>query len=227
MRAGILPENDTKNLIPTLKRSFEAMNQAEGSSPSPIVMTTLSRQSQDAFDTLEIAGPVLSTRAVLFLHGSGGNFTLQCWMIAQAAQRAGAATFCPSTRLEGDWWKGPGPDIVRETMGRLRARGFDHVVLAGLSNGGVGASFLAPKLRDEIVGLLLVSGAAPDAPAATVPTLALEGSHDTMMSPRVVRLYAERTGAAYVELDGTHFLLIEQPDTMTETMARWLVARFK
>jgi hypothetical protein len=42
-----------------------------------------------------------------------------------------------------------------------------------------------------------------------------------------VRLYAERTGAAYVELDGTHFLLIEQPDTMTETMARWLVARFK
>jgi pimeloyl-ACP methyl ester carboxylesterase len=224
--AGILPDNDTKNLIPTLKRSFEVMNHAEGSSPSPIVMTTLDRQSRDGFDTLEVVGPVPTTHAVLFLHGSGGNFTLQCWMIAQAAQRAGAATFCPSTRLEGDWWRGPGPEIVRETMARLRARGFDRIVLAGLSNGGVGASLLAPKLRGEIVGLLLVSGAAPDAPAATVPTLALEGSRDTMMSPRVVRLYAERTGAAYVELDGTHFVLIEQPDAMTEAMARWLAVRF-
>jgi pimeloyl-ACP methyl ester carboxylesterase len=224
---GMLPAKDTKDLVPTLKRAFETMNQAEGSGPSPIVMTSLNLQTPRAFDTIEIKAPAPDSHtAILFLHGYGGNFTLQCWMIAQAARRAGAATFCPSTRLAGDWWRGDGPEIVQRTLGLLRERGFDRIVLAGLSNGGVGASYIAPRLQKSIVGLLLVSGAAPDAPTAGVPTLALEGSHDTMVSPGVVRQYAERTGSAYVELDGTHFLLIEQPEKMTELMARWLSVRF-
>jgi pimeloyl-ACP methyl ester carboxylesterase len=224
---GMLPANDTKSLVPTLKRAFETMNQAEGSNPSPILMTSLGLQTEDAFDTIDVAAPSpYAHAAVLFLHGYGGNFTLQCWMIAQAARRAGAATFCPSTRLAGDWWSAPGPAIVRGSMRRLRAPGFDRIVLAGLSNGGVGASRIAPALGDGIVGLLLVSGAAPEVPRPTVPTLVLEGSRDTMMSPWVVRHYAERTGATYVELDGTHFLLIEQRDAVTDVMARWLAARF-
>jgi pimeloyl-ACP methyl ester carboxylesterase len=224
---GMLPANDTKNLVPTLKRAFATMNEAEGSAPSPVVMTTLNGQNADAFDTLEVSAPTPDAHtAVLFLHGYGGNFTLQCWMIAQAARRAGAATFCPSTRLSGDWWSAAGREIVRATMGRLRQRGFDTVVLAGLSNGAVGASRIAPALHGSIVGLLLVSGAASDAPPAGVRTLAIEGSRDTMMSPRVVRQYAEQTGAEYVDIDGTHFLLIEQPDMTTDAMGRWLAARF-
>jgi pimeloyl-ACP methyl ester carboxylesterase len=225
---GMLPANDTRDLVPTLKRAFDVMNRAEGASPSPIVMTTLGLQGTGGFDTLEVSAPTPDAHAaVLFLHGFGGNFTLQCWMIAQAARRAGAATFCPSTRLAGDWWNAAGEAIVRESMRRLRERGFDRVVLAGLSNGGVGASRLAPRLRDRIVGLLLVSGAAPDAPSAGVSTLALEGTHDTMMSPRVVRQYAVASGAEYVELEGTHFVLIERPDAMTDAMARWLSSRFE
>jgi pimeloyl-ACP methyl ester carboxylesterase len=187
----------------------------------------LNRQTEGAFDTIEIPAPAPGSHAaLLFLHGYGGNFTLQCWMIAQAARRVGAATFCPSTRLTGDWWSAPGTSIVLETMNRMRARGYDTIVLAGLSNGGVGASRLAPQLRGKIVGLLLVSGAASGASAAGVPTLAIEGARDTMMSPSVVRQYAQRTGAAYAELDGTHFLLIEQPEAMTKRMAVWLAPRF-
>jgi len=223
---GMLPATDTKNLLPTLERAFRTMNQTEGSIPSPIVTTLLNRQARDGFDMIVVSVEPARTRAVVFLHGSGGNFTLQCWMVAQAAARIGSATFCPSTRFTGDWWAGPGPEIVRQTMDRVRARGFDRIVLAGLSNGGVGASRLAPQLGGGIVGLLLVSGAAPDAPAAGVPTLALEGAHDGMMAPRVVRLYAERTGSTYVEIEGTHFVLLEQPELMTERMARWLGERF-
>ena len=224
---GMLPANDTKNLVPSLKRAFEAMDHAEGSGPSPIVMTFLNLQKRDAFDAIEVSAPAPDSHAaVLFLHGYGGNFTLQCWMIAQAARRAGAAAFCPSTRFEGDWWRGDGPEIVHATLGRMRERGFDRIVLAGLSNGGVGASYLAPRLQGAIIGLLLISGAAPDAPAAGVPTLALEGSRDTMMTPAVVRKYAAASSASYVELEGTHFLLIEQPDAMTAAIARWLSARF-
>ena len=225
--AGILPANDTKNLVPTLRRSFQRMNEAEGSYPSPIAMTSLGLQRREAFDTLEIAAPAADTKAaVLFLHGYGGNFTLQCWMVAQAARRAGAATFCPSTRLTGDWWSADGRHVVGEMMTDLRARGFDRIVLSGLSNGGVGASRIAPSLRGKIVGLLLISGAAPDAGAPGVPAIAFEGGQDTMMTPGAVRRYAENGGVTYVELEGTHFLLIEKRDEMTERMSAWLVARF-
>jgi hypothetical protein len=47
-----------------------------------------------------------------------------------------------------------------------------------------------------------------------------------MMSPDVVRGYTQRSGAQYVEMDATHFLLIEKQDAMTDAMARWLSARF-
>jgi predicted esterase len=240
---GMLPAGDTKDLVPTLKGAFAIMNRAEGSTPSPILFTSLALQGPNASDVIEIeAGDRLEGRvcpraictgtdplsrsAVLFLHGYGGNFTLQCWMIAQAARRAGAATFCPSTRIWGDWWSPAGKAIVLGELARLRVRGFSRVVLAGLSNGGVGACRLAPSLRGQIVGLLLVSGAAPDAAPAGVPVLAVEGTRDTMMSPSVVQKYANGTGASLVLLDGTHFLLIERPEEMTHVMAPWLAARF-
>ncbi len=225
--ANILPANDTKNLVPTLKDSFRKMDAQEHAYPSPIVMTTLQLQKAGAFDTIEIPAPSSDSHsAVLFLHGFGGNFTLQCWAVAQASRRANAATFCPSTRLYGDWWRGDGPQIARNMLAELRARGFDQIVLAGLSNGGVGASRIAQQVNDKIVGLLLISGASPEAAPAGVPTVAFEGARDTMMSPSVVRQYAENTGATYVEVDGTHFLLLEKLDDMTLKMAAWLSKRF-
>jgi len=225
--AGILPANDTKNLVATLKRTYAVMDASEHAYPSPIVMTSLQLQHRGAQDTLVIDAPSSDSHAaVLFLHGFGGNFTLQCWAVAQAARRAGAATFCPSTRMAGDWWRGDGPQITKEMLDQIKAHGFDRIVLAGLSNGGLGASRIAPQLRGKIVGLLLISGASPEAAAAGVPTIAFEGASDTMMPPAVVRKYAENTDATYVEIAGTHFLLIEQLDEMTAKMASWLEKRF-
>jgi predicted esterase len=225
--AGILPANDTKNLIATLKTTYRAMDASEGAYPSPIVMTTLQLQKKTGQDTLMIDAPNADSHAaVLFLHGFGGNFTLQCWAVAQAARRAGAATFCPSTRLYGDWWRGDGPQITTDMLATLKAHGFDRIVLAGLSNGGVGASRIAPLLHGKIVGLLLISGASPDAAPSGVPTIAFEGANDTMMRPGIVQEYVENTGATYVELNGTHFLLIEHLDDMTAKMGTWLAKRF-
>jgi hypothetical protein len=225
--AGILPANDTKNLVATLKKSFARMDASENTYPSPIVMTSLQLQKKGASDTIEIPAPSADSHsAVLFLHGFGGNFTLQCWAVAQASRKANAATFCPSTRLAGDWWRGDGPQITRDMLASLKARGFDKIVLAGLSNGGVGASRIAQQVSDKIVGLLLISGASPDAAPAGVPTIAFEGANDTMMTPSIVRQYAENTEATYVELDGTHFLLLEKLDDMTLKMSAWLIKRF-
>jgi pimeloyl-ACP methyl ester carboxylesterase len=225
--AKILPANDTKDLVATLKKSFARMDASENTYPSPIVTTTLQRQKAGAFDVIEIPAPSADSHsAVLFLHGYGGNFTLQCWAVAQASRKANAATFCPSTRLWGDWWRGDGPQITRDMLAQLKAHGFDRIVLAGLSNGGLGASRMAQQFQNQIVGLLLISGASPDAAPAGVPTIAFEGASDTMMSPAIVKEYAENTEASYVELQGTHFLLLEDLDEMTAKMSTWLSARF-
>ena len=225
--AGILPANDTRNLVPTLRDSFAKMDAGEGPYPSPILRTSLGLQTKSGYDVIEIVSPSPQTHdAVLFLHGYGGNFTLQCWAVARASKIANATTFCPSTRLWGDWWRGDGPAIVDDMLKKLEARGFDRILLAGLSNGGLGASALAPKFAKRIVGLLLISGAMTGAPAAGVPTIAFEGSRDGMMPPSVVKNYAEKTGASYVELDGTHFLLLEKLDVITPKMAAFMNARF-
>ncbi|MEO8801451.1 MAG: alpha/beta hydrolase [Polyangiaceae bacterium] len=225
--AGVLPSNDTKSLVPTLRASFLRMDEEEGSTPSPIVRTMLKLQTKATYDVIEIPAALPhATDAVLFLHGYGGNFTLQCWAIAKASKLANATTFCPSTRLSGDWWQADGPAIVTDMLAKLRARGFERIVLAGLSNGGIGASRLTASYKKNIVGLLLVSGADPDAEPSGVPTIAFQGSRDGMMPPSHVRSYAEKTGATYVELDGTHFLLLEKLDEMTNAMGEWLLQRF-
>lgn len=224
---GVLPSNDTKGLVPTLRASYLQMEDEEGSTPSPVVRTLLGLQTKTTYDVIEAPAALpRATDAVLFLHGYGGNFTLQCWAIAKAAKLANATTFCPSTRLSGDWWQADGPAIVTDMIAKLRARGFDRIVLAGLSNGGIGASRLAASYKKDIVGLLLISGAAPDAGPSGVPTLVFQGSRDTMMPPSHVRSYADKTGATYVELDGTHFLLLEKLDEMTNAMGEWLLRRF-
>ncbi|MGH7280812.1 MAG: hypothetical protein ACRELY_04760 [Polyangiaceae bacterium] len=225
--AGILPANDTRNLVPTLRDSYAKMDAEEGSYPSPILRTSLGLQTKTGYDVIEIVSPSPQTHdAVLFLHGYGGNFTLQCWSVARASKIANATTFCPSTRIWGDWWRGDGPEIVNDMIERLEARGFDRILLAGLSNGALGASALAPMFKNRFVGLLLISGAMTGAPPPGVPAIAFEGARDGMMPPSVVKNYAEKTGASYVEIDGTHFLLLEKLDVIAPKMAAFMNARF-
>src|SRR5262249_44450006 len=140
--------------------------------------------------------------AVVFLHGFGGNFTLPCWLVAQAARRAGLVTFCPSIRPAGDWWQADGEATLRRTVQIVRARGIDRIYLAGLSNGGIGASRLAPRMRGSFRGLVLISGAAADAPAPGVPALVIHGRRDAMVAVSVAARYASRTGARFVGESG-------------------------
>ncbi|MEO1272150.1 MAG: hypothetical protein AAFX99_28985, partial [Myxococcota bacterium] len=74
--------------------------------PTPLLSTAFGLQHPEAFDTLVIEpmAEEAPSRAVVFLHGYAGNFTLPCWQIAQAARLAGAVTVCPSVGLKGDWW---------------------------------------------------------------------------------------------------------------------------
>ena len=216
---------DVAKLPEAMEDAYERMRAAEGDVPSPVLATYLGLQSQDAYDDVEIGDVGRANGVLVFLHGSAGSFTLPCWEVSQAATRANLATVCPSTGWAGDWWSAQGEAIVRATVADLRARGVKHLVLAGLSNGAIGASRLLPRMPGTFEGFIAISGAAPDAPPAGIPVLALQGRNDAQVSASIVHAYCTRSGGHYVEYDGGHFALLLHEKEAVDVMASWLSAR--
>lgn len=148
------------------------------------------------------------TSAVVFLHGYGGRFALPCWQIARAVARHHFTTACPTIGPEGDFWTQEGEARVRATVAILRRAGYERFVLAGLSNGAVGATRLPPDLLATFAGFVLVSGADPTRVPPHVPILVVQGRSDTMVSPDGPRAYAKRARATYLEVDAGHFAML-------------------
>jgi pimeloyl-ACP methyl ester carboxylesterase len=196
---------------------------------SPFLLTYANQQHPDAFDAViaEPAGDTLPARAIIFLHGYGGNFTLQCWLVAHAGERVGALTVCPSIGPSGDWWNPPGEATLRQTLTYLQQRGIEHVYLAGLSNGGIGASRLAQRFETDLAGLILISGADPAAPLTRLPVLVVQGTADERIPKQMVERYVAAVGAigTYVPLEGDHFVLLKHADQVQAAIADWILQR--
>jgi pimeloyl-ACP methyl ester carboxylesterase len=202
--------DDARELPGAMRAAYERFHAEEGDAPSPVAATYLGLERPSAFD-LVVVDPLVAAPprdAVVFLHGFGGGFDLPCWQIARAVAPDGVITACPSTGWQGDWSSPDGAAILARTVALLHARGVERIVLVGLSNGGVGASHLAPRMAGAFAGLVLVSGADPEEPPPGIPTLVLHGRHDTMMSAAQARRYATHAGAKYVDLDAGHFAML-------------------
>ncbi len=215
-----------EGLMPALRAAYAAMDEAGATTSSPCLSTCLGRQNSGAFDAvvIEPAGGRHSRTAVVFLHGFGGSFTVQGWLVAQAAGRIGAVTVCPSVGWRGDWWTEDGQQTVRSTLDYLHARGVKRVYLAGLSNGAVGTCRLAPRLSTELAGLILISGADPHVPDAGLPVLALQGNADERMPAALACQATQQAGkrGTYREFDGDHLLLAKRAPEVQEVLAAWL-----
>jgi hypothetical protein len=77
--ALVSPREDDQ-LVATLYRHYIAMRQEDATPLSPFLSTALALQQPDRFDTIVVV-PTQSVAprvGVIFLHGFGGNFTLQC-----------------------------------------------------------------------------------------------------------------------------------------------------
>lgn len=216
--AGLL-RDDARELPSAMRKGYAEMRAEEGDMPTPQLRTYLGLEIPDAFDLMlyDRGGDA----AVLFLHGSAGSFTLPCFQMAKAVN---VTTACPAMRWTGDWWTPQGDAIVRRTVAILRARGAGTIVLAGLSNGGYGASRLAPRMKGTFAGLVLISGAAWDAGPAGVPTLVIHGERDTMASAQEGQAYAARNHAELVSLDAGHFAMLVRRDK-SDAAVRAFVAR--
>ena len=215
-----------EGLMPALQAAYAAMDEAGETTSSPCLSTYLGRQHPGSFDTvvIEPAGGKPARTAVVFLHGFAGNFTVQGWLVAQAAGKIGAVTVCPSVGWRGDWWTEDGQQTVRNTLDYLHARGVKRIYLAGLSNGAVGTCRLALRLSSELAGLILISGADPHAPYAGLPVLALQGNADERMPAALAIEATQQAGkrGTYREFDGDHLLLAKRAHEVQEVLAAWL-----
>ena len=222
---GMITPREDQDLLPALHAAYGAMRAAEGSPPSPFLSTYIGREHPQAFDAV-VVEPGTTQPAqvgVIFLHGFAGNFTMPCWLLAQAARPIGAVTVCPSVGWRGDWWTVDGEATVRATLSYLQSRGVRRIYLAGLSNGAVGASALAGRLQADLAGLVLISGVDSGADLSGLPTLIVQGSDDERMPAALAQAFARRAGtqATYVELSGDHFVLVERADELRQRITAW------
>jgi pimeloyl-ACP methyl ester carboxylesterase len=224
---GLISPAENNGLLPALAETYGKM---QGVTPlSPFLMTYLNQQHPDAFDALiaEPGGNTPPKRGIVFLHGYGGNFTLQCWLMAHAADRIGALTICPSTGPAGDWWSASGQAILQQTLSYLRQRGIERIYLAGLSNGGMGVSRLAHRFEPDLAGLILISGADPDAPITKLPVLVVQGKADERVPSSMVERYATAAGTAstYLLVEGDHFVLLRRAEQVQSAIADWVMGQ--
>jgi dienelactone hydrolase len=221
----LVSEREDDQLVVALYRAYTTMQQEEATPLSPFLSTALAQQQPDLFDTIVVAPPATATSrtGVIFLHGFGGNFTMQCWLFAHSIQRSGIITFCPSVSWRGDWWTDQGKTTVLRVIDYLRHRGIERIYLAGLSNGGLGVSRLAPQLSTQLDGLILISGADPDAAIPPLPMLIIQGTHDERMPASLGQRYADAAGsqATIHILEGDHFLLAKRADVVQQIIADW------
>lgn len=191
---------------------------------TPIVSALLGLESPMRSTTIVVTAEVETPRlGLISLHGYGGNWVVQCAAVARAVPEA--ITLCPSMSISGAWWTPDGEAIVKAALLNLEHRGVHRVVLAGLSNGAVGVSRLVPRLEPRIDAAILISGVASAAPVPVVPTLLIQGRTDGLMRTATVlewaRLHAGPTLAVSV-LPGTHFVLLEHPELVTEAIRQHL-----
>src|SRR4051794_16250889 len=111
---GFISPAESNGLVPALVETYGQMH--EVTPLSPFLVTYLNQQHPSAFDVViaEAAADMRPKRGIIFLHGYGGNFTLQCWLVAHAGERIGAITVCPSTEPSGNWWSPQGTAILQQ-----------------------------------------------------------------------------------------------------------------
>ncbi len=224
--SGVATADEFPTLAPLLIPAYDAMEIELGHRMGSHVLSTLLVGDRgDAFAAFVVEPDTEARGSVVFLHGTGGNLFVLCWQVAVAARAAGLRTVCPSTGASSEWSRSRGERIARGALGWAR-RG-DVTILAGLSGGAIGASRLAPGVHREIDALVLLSGADPDAADPQVPTLLVQGARDGMTPASLARGYRDAHPAHvhYVELDATHFMLLERSTEVRAELTRFFIAR--
>jgi predicted esterase len=176
---------------------------------------------------------------ILFLHGSLGNFKGYLWLWKRFADEHGYAVVAPSFGV-GNWSLAGGLEAIEGA----RQHCIDHprmdgkrIILAGLSNGGMGVSRAASTTPAAYAGLVFISPVIERDAIGTKRflngwngrrVLVLHGSIDR----RIPLQYVEKAVALLEEhgvnveskfyADEDHFLLFSAWNQVSSDIAAWI-----
>ena|GEM_PF-1030932 len=233
LRLGGVWPGEHENIVPSLYEGYSELRTIQSVFPSPFASTYLNFEKPIGFDAIVIEPEEQTPKfGLVFLHGYMGNVMIQCWRIAQAVEKLGGLTICPSTDWTGAWWGTSGQAMVRATFHFLHERGIQMIYFGGFSNGSLGTSRLAPSLAredDRLSGLILIAGVtnARDIQKTGLPVLVIQGTQDQRMPVANAQQFTEEVGelATYVEIESDHFLIMKQPALVQEASTTWLEDR--
>jgi predicted esterase len=169
------------------------------------------------------ARPVL-----LFLHGSAGNFLGYLWVLKAFADQAGWAIVAPDFGF-GNWAHHPIKPTLDRVLAYIDSRpdlDGSRMMLAGLSNGGLGVTRVAKAYPTRFSAFVLFSPVidqSDDLPRA--PWFVLHGDGDRRIPARFVTEPAERIRAQGSPVDvnlipGDHFIFFDRRDAVLDVLMR-------
>lgn len=178
------------------------------------------------------------TPALVFLHGSGGNFKAYIWLLSKLADQLGITVIAPTFGL-GNWEKKGGYVTITRAIadaGEHAAIDPDHIHLMGLSNGGKGLclaeSAEGPKFRSLIfLSAVLHTRIIPSDLAARLhprPVLILSGGSDDRVPWDYVSGYAEKLKLGGLDVtshrfDGEdHFVFFRKRAEVLKLVSQWI-----
>jgi pimeloyl-ACP methyl ester carboxylesterase len=224
-----LSARESAGLSDVVQVQYEEMRRQVGIVPTPLLRSALLLQNVGEPDllTFDTTAPT-NKGTVIFLHGTGGNWSLPCWSVSKAVSVRGFRTVCPSIGLLGFWGSASGMSRVRETISRLRAKGESRFVLVGWSAGGVGAGEIAGELGSALLGNAMLFGGHPLAARSEQPILFVFGDSDERFPIGIMRFigrhFSERSIHSTIhELAGAdHLTFIKEPERVLALLADWL-----
>ena len=226
---GGLSLSEARNLLPETSRLFTAMYQERGHYTSPLLSSVVAAPllSRSRGLVLRSQGGGHSHKAIVFLHGTGGNIGLLCWIISRGADAIGADTYCPSLGVLGMWGSDRGREIVRDLLATLMERGTTDIYLVGVSAGAVGAALLTQEFAPHLRGVALISGSHPAIRDAKIPILLLYGRQDERFPPQLLRWIAQESAkrnpaVTIEEVEGDHLYPLKHFDEFTTLLRTWL-----
>ena len=171
--------------------------------------------------------------AIVFLHGSAGNFKAYTWVWSKLAEAKGYIIIAPSYGFGN--WDEAGAATVFEAIADAKqqvAIDEEHLYLAGLSNGGLGVSQLAAAQPDLFRGLIFLSPVMNDTRFLSHwtnrPILLISGEADKRIPLSYIQQHAASLEQANVNLttiiypNEDHFLVFSQPESIMHNVTIWL-----
>ena len=178
--------------------------------------------------------------ALVFLHGSGGNFKAYTWLLSKVADERGMVLVAPTFGM-GNWNPQHSVQVVMAALDdAARAVPIDmsHVHLAGLSNGGLGVSHVAAsEAGRRFHSLIFLSPACDEAALGSKefstqwrdkPVLIVTGQEDDRVPlPYVVTCAGiMKSAGARVEMSAyagaDHFLVFGHRERFVQQLSDWL-----